>query len=87
MAFKKEQKIYRSISGSFNVKLYYSFREDNLYFFMLDYGRGGTLRQLLEEEVYFEERYAKTYLANLVLAVQMLHSIDIIHRDLKPVSI
>lgn len=49
LAFKKEQKIYRSISGTFNVKLYYSFREDNLYFFVLDYGRGGTLRKLLEE--------------------------------------
>ena len=46
-AFRKEQKIYRSISGLFNVKLYYSFREDNLYCFVLDFGAGGTLRRLL----------------------------------------
>ena len=46
-AFRKEQKIYRSISGPFNVKLYYSFREDNLYCFVLDFGAGGTLRRLL----------------------------------------
>ena len=47
-AFKKEQKIYRSINGEYNVKLYYSFREENLYFFILDFGCGGTLNSLLE---------------------------------------
>jgi serine/threonine protein kinase len=53
-AFKQEQKIYKSITGGFNVKLYYSFSLSNLYFLILDYGCGGSLRQLLENEVYFE---------------------------------
>jgi hypothetical protein len=46
-AFKKEQKIYKSINGNFNVKLYYSFREENLYFLILDFGPGGNFRTLL----------------------------------------
>ena len=51
-AFKKEQKIYRSIGGVYNVNLYYSFKEDNLYFFILDFGSGGTFRTLIQDEVY-----------------------------------
>lgn len=46
-AFKQEQKIYKSIAGNFNVKLYYSFGVANLYFLILDYGCGGSLRELL----------------------------------------
>jgi serine/threonine protein kinase len=86
-AFRREQKIYRSIGGRYNVKLYYSFQEDGLYFFILDFGCGGTLRELLQQEVYLEERFAKVYLANLVLAVESLHAMDIIHSDLKPVPV
>jgi serine/threonine protein kinase len=48
-AFKQEQKIYKSITGGFNVKLYYSFSVNNLYFLILDYGCGGSFRQLLEK--------------------------------------
>lgn len=84
-AFKREQKIYKSITGGFNVKLYYSFGKGNLYFLMLDYGCGGSFRQLLEKEVYLEERYAKVYIANLLLAVNCIHRMGIVHRDLKPV--
>lgn len=47
-AFKQEQKIYKSITGGYNVKLYYSFSVNNLYFLILDYGCGGSLRTLLE---------------------------------------
>ncbi len=83
--FRKEQKIYKSIMGEFNVKLYFSFREENLYFFILDFGCGGNFRTLLEKEVYLEEGWAKTYLANLVLAIESIHALGIIHRDLKPV--
>lgn len=43
-AFKQEQKIYKSITGGFNVKLYYSFSVNNLYFLILDYGVGGSFR-------------------------------------------
>ena len=45
---------------------------------------GGDLRKLLTKEVYFEEEAAKFYLAEIVLAIEHLHSYDIIHRDLKP---
>lgn len=86
-AFKQEQKIYKSITGGFNVKLYYSFSLNNLYFLILDYGCGGSFRQLLQKECYLEEQYAKTYLANLILAVRSIHRMGIVHRDLKPVRV
>jgi serine/threonine protein kinase len=84
-AFKQEQRIYKSITG-FNVKLYYSFSLNNLYFLILDYGCGGSLRQLLQNECYLEEQHAKLYVANLIMAVKSIHRMGIVHRDLKPVS-
>ena len=51
-AFKQEQKIYKSITGGFNVKLYYSFGKANLYFLILDYGCGGSFKQLLEKPIW-----------------------------------
>lgn len=86
-AFRKEQRIYRSIRGGSNVKLYYSFSEDNLYFLLLDYCCGGSLRSLLHREVYLSEAHTRTYLANLVLAVDAIHRLGILHRDLKPDNI
>jgi hypothetical protein len=47
-AFTKEQKIYKNISGGYTVKLYFSFKEDNLYYLFLDYAPGGNFREILE---------------------------------------
>ncbi len=45
---------------------------------------GGDLQGLLEQLGCFEEPTARFYFAELVLAVESLHSQGIIHRDLKP---
>jgi serine/threonine protein kinase len=45
---------------------------------------GGDFSKLLSEEVYLEEKVAKFYLAEIVLAIEHLHSFSVIHRDLKP---
>ena len=47
-AFKKEMRVYRSIEGGYNVKLYYSFAEGDLYCFILDFASGGNFRTLLD---------------------------------------
>lgn len=51
----------------------------------MEYMKGGDFAQLLKEEVYLEEGRARHYIAEIVLAIEHLHSFGIIHRDLKPV--
>ena len=51
---------------------------------MLDFLRGGDLFGRLAKEFMFTEEDVKFYMAELVLALDHLHSLGIIYRDLKP---
>lgn len=53
-ALRKEQEIYKRISSEFAIQLFYSFADENLHFFILEYANGGNLRHLLEDECYLE---------------------------------
>ena len=45
---------------------------------------GGDLSHILQEYCALDESVARSYIAELVLAVEYLHNKGIIHRDLKP---
>ncbi|KAK6131184.1 hypothetical protein DH2020_035071 [Rehmannia glutinosa] len=69
------------------VRFFYSFTStDNLYLVM-EYLNGGDLYSLLKKVGCLEEAVARTYIAELVLALEYLHSLGIVHRDLKPDNI
>ncbi|ONK76107.1 uncharacterized protein A4U43_C03F23980 [Asparagus officinalis] len=55
----------------------------NLYLVM-EYLNGGDLYSLLRNLGCLDEEMARTYVAELVLALEYLHSLSVIHRDLKP---
>lgn len=81
---KAEQNILSQLNHSFVVKLYYSFEsEENLYLVM-EYLSGGDLFSLLKNVGCLSEEWARTYIVELVHALEYLHSKDIVHRDLKP---
>lgn len=50
----------------------------------MEYLIGGDLLNLLDNVEALSEPYARFYIAELILAVQHLHTLGIIHRDLKP---
>ncbi|KAL3645219.1 hypothetical protein CASFOL_010399 [Castilleja foliolosa] len=56
---------------------------ENLYLVM-EYLNGGDLFSLLKNLGCLEEDMARVYIAEVVLALEYLHSLNVIHRDLKP---
>ncbi|KAG1347120.1 putative serine/threonine protein kinase IRE [Cocos nucifera] len=79
-----ERNILISVRNPFVVRFFYSFTcRENLYLVM-EYLNGGDLYSLLRNLGCLDEEMARTYIAEVVLALEYLHSMNIIHRDLKP---
>ncbi|KAK3009810.1 hypothetical protein RJ639_013935 [Escallonia herrerae] len=79
-----ERDILISVRNPFVVRFFYSFTcRENLYLVM-EYLNGGDLFSLLRNLGCLEEDMARIYIAELVLALEYLHSLNVIHRDLKP---
>ena len=84
---RKENQIFTMISGDFVVKALFTFTYETYICFVMEYMYGGDLGSYLEKMTYFEEKDAKVYIAEIILAVEYLHQQNIIHRDLKPDNI
>lgn len=83
-----ETEIFTRIGGQLVVRAYFGFVHKNYVIFIMDYMPGRDLDYWIEETGGLEERDdAKFYAAELVLAIEYLHSQNIVHRDLKPQNI
>ena len=67
---------------------FFTFLHKNYVIFCMEYMAGGDMGDVMKNEEYLDEDCeAKFYVAELVLAIEYLHSKNIIHRDLKPENI
>ncbi|CAI2380428.1 unnamed protein product [Moneuplotes crassus] len=82
-----ERNVMSISNHPFIVSLQYAFQTEDRLFLVMDYCPGGDLGDYLEAEEYFSEDRARLYLAEIVLALEDLHSRGIIFRDLKPENI
>ncbi|KAF5194963.1 kinase, partial [Thalictrum thalictroides] len=79
-----ERNILITVRNPFVVRFFYSFTcRENLYLVM-EYLNGGDLYSLLRNLGCLDEDMARIYIAEVVLALEYLHSLNVIHRDLKP---
>lgn len=79
-----ERDILISVRNPFVVRFFYSFTcSENLYLVM-EYLNGGDLYSLLRNMGCLDEDMVRTYIAEIVLALEYLHSLHVIHRDIKP---
>jgi len=82
-----ECKILKELNHPFVIKLHYAFQTPNYVHLIIDLCEGGDLSMHIDQRQVFEESEAKFYIAELILAVEYLHSKNIIYRDLKPENI
>lgn len=85
----REKVVLQLVSGCTNyfVKLYCTFQDPERLYFVLTYAKNGELLKYINRRNHFNLACTKYYTAELILALETLHSKGIIHRDLKPENI
>lgn len=84
---KTERRVLSVASHPFIVGLHYAFQTQAKLYFVLDYCPGGELFFHLSRMGKFDEKMSKFYAAELVVALEHLHSLGVVYRDLKPENI
>lgn len=79
-----ERDILITVRNPFVVRFFYSFTSRENLYLVMEYLNGGDLYSLLRNLGCLDEDVARVYLAEVVLALEYLHSMHIVHRDLKP---
>ena len=79
-----EKTILLSCSHPFIIRLHATFQNQKYLFMLLEYGSGGELFSYLKRYGKFSLPVTRFYAAELVLALEYLHSRNIVFRDLKP---
>lgn len=63
--------------------MHYAFQDNNNLYMVMDYMPGGDLVNLISNYE-FPENWARFYMAEIILAVDAVHSMGFVHRDIKP---
>eukprot|EP00732_Lithocolla_globosa_P003490 Lithocolla_globosa_v1_NODE_2823_length_1857_cov_19.312986.p1 type:complete len:547 gc:universal NODE_2823_length_1857_cov_19.312986:73-1713(+) len=82
-----ERNVLAKINHPYIVNLKFSFQSPEKLYLVLAFVNGGELFKHLQDEGQFDLYRAKFYTAQLLLALEHLHSHNIIYRDLKPENI
>ncbi|KAA0151681.1 hypothetical protein FNF29_04367 [Cafeteria roenbergensis] len=84
---KTERDILVRVRHPFIVGLKYAFQTADKLYFVMDYCPGGELFFHLGRQGSFHEGRAKFYTAQILLALEHLHSLGVVYRDLKPENV
>ncbi|KAL8278278.1 hypothetical protein RQP46_009310 [Phenoliferia psychrophenolica] len=82
-----ERTVLAQVTSPFIVPLKFSFQSPEKLYLVLAYVNGGELFHHLQNEGRFDEERSRFYAAELLCALDHLHSFDVVYRDLKPENI
>jgi len=84
---KNERNIMKGLDNPFVVKLFYSFMSESNLYLVMEYLNGGDCAALLKNVGCLDEKWAQSYIAEVVLALEYLHLNGIVHRYIKRCSV
>lgn len=82
-----ERQVLMSLNHPFILNLHYSFQTTKHLYLIVEHINGGDLFYHLKKKGNFQEKEARFYGAQIILALKYIHSKKIIYRDLKPENI
>jgi serine/threonine protein kinase len=82
-----ERNILTFVKHPFIVELKYAFQDELSLYFILTLATGGELQFHLRKMESLPEEWVAFYIAELVLAIEYLHTRGIVYRDLKPENV
>ncbi|KAI5181132.1 protein kinase X [Nematocida sp. AWRm80] len=82
-----EKAVMLTVCSPFFVKLYSTFQDEHYLYMVMEYVPGGELFSYMREVARFSIQQTKFYIAEILVALDTLHSLGIVYRDLKPENI
>ncbi|BFY99727.1 hypothetical protein BsWGS_02766 [Bradybaena similaris] len=79
----EEREIMANANSEWIVQLHFAFQNSKFLYMVMDYMPGGDLVNLMSNYD-VPEKWAKFYCAEVVLALNAIHSMGFVHRDVKP---
>ncbi|KAK3543663.1 hypothetical protein QTP70_026254 [Hemibagrus guttatus] len=82
-----EKEVLMGVNHPFIVKLFWTWHDDRCLFMLMEFVPGGELFSYLRSRGKFSNETGLFFAAEIVCALEYLHSKDIVYRDLKPENI
>ena len=84
---KTERDLMVKVNSPFIVNIKCAFQDENKLYIVSDFMQGGDMFYHLHSNKKFDEKTARFYLIEIILALEFLHKNNMIYRDLKPENI
>ena len=79
-----ERNLLEKMHHPFIINMHFSFQDKTSLYIVMDLVEGGDLRNYIYHKKFLNEEKTKFLAANIIIALEYIHSNKIIHRDLKP---